>query len=28
LKDGIPINKDNINVFKAIAGKYNIKSIE
>lgn len=28
LKEGIPISKEDINVFKAIAGKYNIKSIE
>jgi ureidoglycolate dehydrogenase (NAD+) len=28
LKEGIPINKDDINAFKTIAGKYNIKSIE
>ncbi len=27
-KEGIPISKEDINVFKAIAGKYNIKSIE
>ena len=28
LKEGIPISKDNINVFEEIAEKYNIKSIE
>ena len=28
LKEGIPISKDDINIFKAITGKYNIKSIE